>query len=170
MRNSWLPLLTLTSIAWARNNDTTLGAQVPTAASSTTEVPEQAIQAQDYGKPMNTCKTTSTVYEYGRPSTSTTKVTVTHPQTCPKVVPSTSTKTVTTTVTPSRGYEVLPPPITVTVTKTRSVANSGGYGLPPVTITITSIGSCSARPPVTISDIRTTTKVCFITMFIKHDH
>lgn len=209
MRNCWLSLLALTSITRAQDNNTALSAQALPSVSPSTQVTKESIQAQDYAQPVGTCKFTTTLYEYGPPSTSTIKVTVTSPKTCPnpvpitstktvtttanpsggyqvlpqpttvtvtspqtcsKPVPGTSTKTVTTTITPSRGYEVLPPPITVTVTKTTSVTNCGGYGVPPNTITITSVGSCSVRPPLTITSIRnyTTTKVCLISMLVSN--
>lgn len=131
MHSRWPLLLALTSISRAQNS-TVLGAQAtPTPFSLSAEASGDTVQVQGYGQPAGTCKTTSTVYEYGKPPTSTIHVTVTSPKTCPNPNPSTSIKTVTTTVTPSGGYVSLPPPITVTVTK------SGGYGQPPVTVTET---------------------------------
>lgn len=165
MRNYWPLFLVLAGIARTQNSNTVPAAQKPSEAVSPSTKPfEEGINAQDYGQKPATCKTTTTVYDYGRPSISTIRITVTAPMTCPS--PSTSIRTVTNTITPSRGYEVLPSPITVTVTKTTSVTNGGGYGPPAKTVTITSIQSCSTRFPVTITETKnsTTTKVHLITL------
>lgn len=170
MRNYWPLFLALTCIAHAQNNNTVPDAQKsPKAVSPSVKPSEEVIHAQDYGQTPGTCKTTTTVYDYGQPSTSTIRITVTAPMTCPSPRPSTLTRTITTTIAPSRGYEVLPPPVTVTVTKTTSVANGGGYGPPAKTVTITSVQSCSIRPPKTITETKssTTTKVHLITLLLR---
>ena len=159
MRTYWPLFLALTGSARGQYNSTVLGAQAtPSPPSSSAEAAEETFQAQGGGYCQgSTCKTTSTIYEYGKPSTSTIKVTVTSPQTCPK--PVTKTQTVTSSQGYGGGY-----PVTVTVTSTKEVTKSDGYNTPPKTITVTttksgyitvtSPGYCANPPPMT------TTKVC----------
>lgn len=181
MRTYWPLLLALTRSAHGQYNSTVLGAQAtPSPPSSSAEAAEETFQAQGGGYCQgSTCKTTSTIYEYGKPSTSTIKVTVTSPQTCPK--PVTKTQTVTSSQGYGGGYPVTvtvtstkevtksagnnpSPPKTITVTSTKEVTKSDGYNTPPKTITVTttksgyttvtSPGYCANPPPIT------TTMVC----------
>jgi hypothetical protein len=157
MRNYWPLILAVASLVSGQSNNTVLGAQAtPSPPSSEVEATEAAFQAQGGGQG----------------STSTIRVTVTSPKTCPH--PSTLTKTVTSSV----GYPADPPKtVTVTSISTKEVTKSGGHsatppktitvtksdthGSPPRTITVTSPGYCEVLPPLTVTHVinSTITKV-----------